>query len=78
MKDNGKKHEYIDSLLDTSREPLVGFSEFKKIMCRDKPCLTLIFKECEFNRFAHLVTEVVKRDYDIVVKDNEVKFIPKK
>ena len=77
MKDNGKKHE-IGGLFDTTREPLVDFSEFKKIMGRDKPCPTLIFKECEFNRFAHLVTEVIKRDYDIVVKDNEVKFIPKK
>lgn len=73
----GKKFEYIPCLLEQPQVELMDFNEFKKIMGREKPKLTLIFKNCEFKRFEHLIHEVIKRDYDITSENGEVKFIPK-
>lgn len=40
--------------------------------------MKLIFNEDGFNRFAQLVNDAIKRDYDIISENGEVKFIPKK
>lgn len=75
-----RKFEYIPCLLEQPYIELMDFKEFKKIWSRGreehKP--TLIFKECEFNKFAHLIDEVVKRDYDITIENGKEKFTPKK
>lgn len=47
-------------------------------MGREKPKPTLIFKNCEFKRFEHLINDAIKRDYDIISENGEVKFTPKK
>lgn len=77
------KFEYIPCSLEQPYVELMNFNEFKKIWSRGreepKPTKpTLIFKECEFNKFAHLIDEVVKRDYDITSENGRVKLIPKK
>lgn len=76
----GEKFEYIPGLLEPPYIELMDFKEFKKIWSRGRkePKQTLIFKECEFNKFAHLIDEVVKRDYDITSENGKVKFTPKK
>lgn len=40
--------------------------------------IKLIFNESEFNRFAQLVSDVIKRDYDIASCNGDVKITPKK
>jgi hypothetical protein len=55
----------------------MDFNEFKKIMGREKPKPTLIFKNCEFKRFEHLIDDVIKSKYDITSENGEVKFTPK-
>lgn len=74
------KFEYIPCLFEPPYIKLMDFKEFKNIWSRGRkePKTTLIFKECEFNKFAHLIDEVVKRDYDITIENGEVKFTPKK
>lgn len=76
----GKKFEYIPCLLEQPYVELMDFNEFKKIMRRwheeTKP--TLIFKNCEFKRFEHLIDDAIKIDYDIISENGEVKFTPKK
>ena len=78
----GQKFEYIPCLLEQPYIELMDFNEFKKIMCRGrkepKPKPTLVFKNCEFKKFEHLVDDVIKRDYDITSENGEVKFTPKK
>lgn len=76
----GKKFEYLPCLFEPPYIELMDFREFKNIWSRGRkgPKTTLIFKECEFNKFAHLIDEVVKRDYDITIENREVKFTPKK
>ena len=76
----GKKFEYIPCLLEQPYIELMGFNEFKKIWCRGRkqPKPTLIFKKSEFKKFAHLIDEVIKRDYYITSENGEVKFTPKK
>ena len=75
----GEKFEYIPCLFEPPYIKLMDFKEFKNIWSRGRkePKTTLIFKECEFNKFAHLIDEVVKRDYDITSENGEVKFTPK-
>ena len=75
-----KKFEYIPCLLEQPYIELMDFNEFKKIWCsgRKEPKPTLIFKGCEFEKFAHLIDDVIKRDYDITSENGEVKFTPKK
>ena len=78
-----KKFEYIPCLLEQPYMELMAFSEFKKIWSRGreepKPTKpTLIFKECEFKKFAHLIDNAIKRDYEITSENGEVKFTPKK
>lgn len=75
----GKKFEYIPCLFEPPHIELMDFKEFKNIWSRGRkePQTTLIFKECEFNKFANLIDEVVKRDYDITSENGEVKFTPK-
>ena len=74
----GQKFEYIPCLLEQPYIELMDFNEFKKIMGREKPKPTLIFKNCEFKKFEHLIDDVIKRDYDITSENGEVKFTPKK
>lgn len=73
----GKKFEYIPCLLEQPYIELMGFNEFKKIMGSEKTKPTLIFKNCEFKNFAHLIDEVIKSKYDISSENGEVKFTPK-
>ena len=75
----GKKFEYIPCLLEQPYIELMDFNEFKKIWSRgrEEPKPTLIFKGGDFKRFEHLVSDVVKRDYDITSENGEVKFTPK-
>jgi len=79
----GKKFEYIPCLFEQPYIELMDFNEFKKIWCRgrkeSKPTKpTLIFKECEFKKFAHLIDDFIKSNYDITSENGEVKFTPKK
>lgn len=75
-----KKFEYIPCLLEQPYIELMDFNEFKKIWSRGRqePKPTLIFKNCEFKRFEHLIDDAIKRDYDIISENGEVKFTPKK
>lgn len=74
----GKKFEYIPFLLEQPYIELMDFSEFKKIMSREKPKPTLIFKGSEFKKFVHLIDDVIKSNYDITSENGKVKFTPKK
>lgn len=76
----GKKFEYTPCLLEQAYIEPISFDEFRKIMCkgREVPKPTLIFKGGGFERFEHLITDAIKRDYDIIKGSEEVKFIPKK
>ena len=76
----GKKFKYIPCLLEQPYIEIMDFNEFKKIWCRgrEEPNPTLIFKGSEFKKFEHLVDEVIKRVYDIISENGEVKFTPKK
>ena len=71
----GQKFEYIPCLLEQPYIELMDFNEFKKIWSRgrEEPKPTLIFKGCEFEKFAHLIDDVIKRDYDITSENGEVK-----
>lgn len=76
----GQKFEYIPCLFELPYIKLMDFNEFKKIWSRgrEKPKPTLVFKECEFKKFEHLVDDVIKSNYDITSENGEVKFTPKK
>ncbi len=76
----GQKFEYIPCSLEQPYIKLMDFNEFKKICSRgrEEPKPTLIFKNWDFKRFEHLVTDKIKRDYDITSENGEVKFTPKK
>ena len=74
----GKKFEYTPCLLEQPYIELMDFNEFKKIMGREKPKPTLIFKGSEFKRFEHLIDDVIKNKYDITSENGEVKFALKK
>ena len=75
----GEKFEYIPHLFEPPYIELIDFNEFKKIWGRgrEEPRPTLIFKGDDFKRFEHLVSDIVKRDYDITNENGEVKFTPK-
>lgn len=51
-----------------TKEELETFEERLKRMGIEKPKPTLIFKECEFEKFAHLIEDAIKRDYEITSK----------
>ena len=74
----GQKFEYIPCLLEQPYIELMDFNEIKKKMGREKPKPTLIFKNCEFKRFEHLINDAIKREYDIISENGEVKFTPEK
>ena len=74
----GQKFEYIPCLLEQPYIELMDFNEFKKIMGREKPKPTLIFKNCEFKGFEHIINDAIKRDFDMTSENGEVNFTPKK
>jgi hypothetical protein len=80
QKQFGKKFVYIPCLLEQPYIELMDFNEFKKIWSRGRqePKPTLIFKNCEFKKFEHLIDDVIKSKYDITSENGEVKFTPKK